>query len=110
MSYTTGDKFFVIERPEKPLTISKKKPKKYFYTDIFEKYSQVRNNISTSKNAIVRGDKDKIKNLEKIFSQYLGSNYLIQIFNMKQDFEFFNYDKLITNNKSNYKKKHSSQS
>lgn len=105
MSFTTSDKFFVIERPEKPLTISKKKPKKYFDTDIFEKYSQVRNNVSTSKNATVRGDKDKIKNLQKIFSQYLGSNYLIQIFNMKQDFNFFNYDKIIKNSKSNYKQK-----
>ncbi len=100
----SSDKFFIIERPKILPKIEYRKPEKYFDTSIFEKYSDIREKVSTSENTNIKNQHSKIKQLLGNLNTYLGSHYLELIFNMKQDLKYINYQSVISSNTSNYNK------
>lgn len=97
--------FFIIERDDKKKSIKYKNPQKYIDTTIFEKYSEIREKLSLTNNKNIKDHRYKIKELYKNVDKYFGSKYLEKIFNMKDDLQYYNYNKPIKNSKSNYNKK-----
>lgn len=100
------EQFFVLERqPDMKITLNKT-PQKYFDTDIFEKYSDIREKVALTKNSTIIQDRDKIKALIEATSSLFGSNYLELIFHMKNDLEYFNYKDVIRKSTNSYYKNH----
>ena len=100
----SSDNFFIIERSKILPKIEYRKPEKYFDTSVFEKYSDIRDKVSTSNNTNIKTEHSKIKQLLGNLNTCLGSNYLELIFNMKQDLKYINYKSVISSNTSNYNK------
>lgn len=103
------DRFFTLDRINNVKINLTKKPQNYFDKDIFEKYSKTREDVSISINSNIKGERDKLKELQTATNFLLGGKYLEYIFNMSNDLETFNYSDPLHKSTNKYKKQDTTQ-